>query len=64
MTCLALSEQAYQGGTDEIAKRLPEGWETILGGWFNKGQQLSGGQWQRVAPQSCLHSRSRDLDSR
>ena len=40
---------AYQGGTDEIARRLPDGWETILGGWFNKGQQLSGGQWQRVA---------------
>jgi ABC-type multidrug transport system fused ATPase/permease subunit len=28
---------------------LPEGYRTQLGRWFNRGQELSGGQWQRIA---------------
>ena len=31
-----------------IAK-LPEGYETMLGKWFDEGHQLSGGEWQKVA---------------
>jgi ABC-type multidrug transport system fused ATPase/permease subunit len=28
---------------------LPARYETQLGRWFNEGQELSGGQWQRIA---------------
>ena len=43
------SNAVQQGGADELVSSLPEGWETVLGGWFRKGRQLSGGQWQRIA---------------
>ncbi|SES21017.1 ABC transporter ATP-binding protein [Actinokineospora terrae] len=32
-----------------ILKGLPGGMETMLGRWFGRGTELSGGQWQRVA---------------
>jgi ATP-binding cassette subfamily B protein len=28
---------------------MPEGYETVLGRWFSKGRELSGGEWQKVA---------------
>jgi len=28
---------------------LPKGFSTQLGSWFDKGQELSGGQWQKIA---------------
>lgn len=31
-----------------IAK-LPEGFQTTLGKWFEGGHQLSGGEWQKIA---------------
>lgn len=43
-------EQAARGALvhDDIAA-LPSGYETQLGRWFSDGQELSLGQWQRVA---------------
>jgi ATP-binding cassette subfamily B protein len=38
-----------RGGADEVTATLAEGLDTQLGGWFNKGVELSGGQWQKVA---------------
>jgi len=43
-----IEEAAEQAGADEIAKSLPEGWDSMLGRWFG-GEQLSIGQWQRMA---------------
>ena len=40
---------ARKGRAEEFIETLPEAYETPLGRWFNKGQELSGGQWQRVA---------------
>jgi ATP-binding cassette subfamily B protein len=40
---------AERGGADELVGSLPGGLETQLGGWFQKGVELSGGQWQKVA---------------
>lgn len=37
------------GGASEVIAGLPEGLNTQLGRWFDKGVDLSGGQWQRVA---------------
>ena len=38
-----------QGGADEVAADLPKQYETMLGRWFERGSELSGGQWQKVA---------------
>ncbi len=47
---LARIEQAAdKGGMLEMLAGLPDGWDTTLGGWFQKGRELSGGQWQKIA---------------
>lgn len=38
-----------RGGAEGLVKELPEGMSTRLGRWFSKGQELSGGQWQKLA---------------
>jgi ATP-binding cassette subfamily B protein len=40
---------AGQGMADAIVETLPKGYETQLGKWFKDGQELSGGQWQKIA---------------
>jgi len=43
------AEAAEKGQAAELIDTLPAGYETQLGRWFNDGQELSGGQWQRIA---------------
>lgn len=38
-----------QSGIEELITELPRGIDTQLGCWFSQGQQLSGGQWQKIA---------------
>ncbi len=40
---------AEKGQAAEFIERLPQSYDTQLGRWFNAGQELSGGQWQRIA---------------
>lgn len=40
---------AQNAGIEDLVTHLPEGLDTQIGKFFEKGQQLSGGQWQRVA---------------
>jgi ATP-binding cassette subfamily B protein len=40
---------ASQAGVDELIEQLPEGYETILGKWFDNGEELSRGEWQKIA---------------
>jgi ATP-binding cassette, subfamily B, bacterial len=40
---------ARLAGADPIIRRLPEGYDTILGTWFEGGQELSTGEWQKIA---------------
>jgi ABC-type multidrug transport system fused ATPase/permease subunit len=42
-------EAADKGQAAEFIERLPASYDTQLGRWFFKGQELSGGQWQRIA---------------
>lgn len=42
-------EAAEKGMAHDFLARLPEGYQTQLGRWFDKGQELSLGQWQKVA---------------
>jgi ATP-binding cassette subfamily B protein len=44
-----IENAARRGGADEVVEELPEGYDTMLGKFFDKGQELSGGQWQKMA---------------
>jgi ABC-type multidrug transport system fused ATPase/permease subunit len=44
-----IGRAAEQGGASAVIAGLPQGLDTMLGGWFEKGQELSGGQWQKLA---------------
>ncbi len=40
---------ATKGRAKSFIDRLPQGFHTQLGKWFKDGQELSGGQWQKIA---------------
>ena len=42
-------EAADKGMAKAIVEDLPAGYATQLGKWFKDGQELSGGQWQKIA---------------
>jgi len=42
-------EAAPKGGADQVLAELPDGYDTMLGKWFEGGHELSGGQWQKIA---------------
>lgn len=42
-------EAAGKGQAAAFIEGLPDRYQTQLGRWFNNGQELSGGQWQRIA---------------
>lgn len=44
-----LLDAAQRGGADEVAAELPQSYDTMLGRWFERGNELSGGQWQKIA---------------
>ncbi len=44
-----ITESARKSGADAVIENLPEGYETMLGRWFHGGQELSLGQWQKIA---------------
>jgi len=45
----ALAKVALESGIDDVVRRLPAGWDTVLDKTFDGGVDLSGGEWQRVA---------------
>jgi ABC-type multidrug transport system fused ATPase/permease subunit len=38
-----------RGGARPVVDELPQRLDTMLGGWFEQGTELSGGQWQKIA---------------
>jgi ABC-type multidrug transport system fused ATPase/permease subunit len=40
---------AHKGTATGFIESLPDGFQTQLGRWFKSGQELSGGQWQKIA---------------
>ena len=44
-----IAEAARASGADEVVEPLPLGYDTLLDRRFKDGQELSGGQWQRIA---------------
>lgn len=48
---LEVERAAHTAGVDALIKSLPEGYQTVLSRWLveEKGVDLSGGQWQKIA---------------
>ena len=44
-----IEEAARRGGAAAVVEALPQRYDTVLGGWFEAGQELSAGQWQKLA---------------
>jgi ATP-binding cassette subfamily B protein/ATP-binding cassette subfamily C protein len=44
-----IQEAARRGGALGLVEALPKRWDTVLGGWFEAGHELSAGQWQKLA---------------
>jgi len=44
-----IAAASRRSGADAAIRRLPQGYETMLGHWFAKGQELSVGEWQKIA---------------
>jgi ATP-binding cassette subfamily B protein len=42
-------DSATRAGADATIRGLPQGYDTMLGKWFERGNDLSGGEWQKVA---------------
>jgi ATP-binding cassette subfamily B protein len=45
----AIVDASRQAGADDLISKLPDGYDTALGKWFDAGVNLSGGEWQKVA---------------
>jgi ABC-type multidrug transport system fused ATPase/permease subunit len=45
----AIEAASEAGGAKADIEALPQRYDTTLGGWFEKGHELSGGQWQKLA---------------
>jgi ATP-binding cassette subfamily B protein len=46
---LDVERAARAAGAHEVISRLPHGYDTLLGKWFADGEELSAGEWQRLA---------------
>ena len=44
-----IPKAARKADADEFIRNLPHGYNTTLGKMFENGQELSGGQWQKIA---------------
>jgi ATP-binding cassette subfamily B protein len=42
-------DSATRSGAHATITGLPQGYDTMLGKWFERGNDLSGGEWQKIA---------------
>lgn len=42
-------DAARRSGADELISNLKAGYDTMLGNWFDGGEELSVGEWQKIA---------------
>jgi ATP-binding cassette, subfamily B, bacterial len=48
-TIESVTAAAQRAGADRVVASLPAGYETVLGALFDDGEELSIGQWQKIA---------------
>jgi len=46
---LHFKQAVKKAGIDPVISRLANGYDTVLGKWFESGQELSTGEWQKIA---------------
>jgi ATP-binding cassette subfamily B protein len=44
-----IMDAARRSGADDVIRRLAQGYDTMLGKWIEPGEELSVGEWQKVA---------------
>jgi ATP-binding cassette, subfamily B, bacterial len=44
-----IHQAARDSGADDVIARLRKGYDTVLGKWFENGEELSMGEWQKIA---------------
>ncbi|MBE3039895.1 MAG: ABC transporter ATP-binding protein, partial [Chloroflexi bacterium] len=44
-----IAQAGRRSGADEFIRNLPQAYDTMLGHWFQRGQELSVGEWQKIA---------------
>jgi ATP-binding cassette subfamily B protein len=49
MDCDQIKTAAHNAGASELIENLPNGYDTALGRWMEEGQELSVGEWQKIA---------------
>jgi ATP-binding cassette subfamily B protein len=54
----AIQDAAREAGADTAIRRLPQGYQNLLGRWFAEGSELSTGEWQRLALARALFRRA------
>ncbi|MBR2513843.1 MAG: ABC transporter ATP-binding protein [Halomonas sp.] len=54
-------QAAHNGMADDFITRMPSGYQTQLGRWFKNGQELSGGQWQKIALSRAYMRKNADI---
>ncbi len=54
-------DAAHKGRAADFIEQLPQGYQTQLGKWFQYGQELSGGQWQKIALARAFMRRDADI---
>ncbi len=45
----SIAPAARLSGADAVISSLPQGYDTVLGHWFDHGHELSAGEWQKIA---------------
>jgi len=53
-----VADAARRAGAEDFVERLPRGYDTLLGRMFEGGQELSVGQWQKIALARSFMNRS------
>ena len=56
-----IERAAAQSGADTFISTFPNGYETMMGRIFDEGQEVSIGQWQKLAIARALYSQGRFL---
>jgi ATP-binding cassette subfamily B protein len=49
MDCDLINSAAHYAGAAELIEKLPKGYDTALGKWIEDGEELSIGEWQKIA---------------